>query len=182
MQGLTLCPIIVFNMIFEWLPNLCTPHIQLSVRSLSRAVNFKHRFNHKDQGGLSITRKDGYIGRWVRKADIEYPFEDGEVINYTLNCVSIHPVTKTIQVSFLTQLPERKETAQGFHHEANGDFKTVTEFNGCNRRKLRMDQQHCTYSTIPVEAHQRRKRRTILLSDFHKNKNGKTFKKLPFFS
>jgi hypothetical protein len=34
-------------------------------------------------------------------------------------------VTTKIQVSFLTQLPERKETAQGFHHEVNGDFKTV---------------------------------------------------------
>jgi hypothetical protein len=64
------------------------------------------------------------------KADIEYPFEHGEVINYTLYGVSIHPVTTKIQVSFLTQFPERKETAQGFHHEANGDFKT--EFNGCN--------------------------------------------------
>jgi hypothetical protein len=40
-----------------------------------------------------------------------------------LDGVSIHPVTPTIQVSFLTQLPERKETAQEFHHEANGDFK-----------------------------------------------------------
>ena len=91
------------------------------------------------------------IGTWVKmdkKADIEYPFEHGEVINYTLDGVSIHPVTTKIQVSFLTQLPERKETAQGFHHEANGDFKTVTEFNGCDRRKLRMDQQHCSYSTI----------------------------------
>ena len=48
----------------------------------------------------------------------------------------------------LTQLPERKETTQGFHHEANGDFKTVTEFNGCHKRKLRMDKQHCSYSTI----------------------------------
>ena len=28
--------------------------------------------------------------------------------------VSIHPVTTKIQESFLTQLPERKETAQGF--------------------------------------------------------------------
>jgi hypothetical protein len=28
--------------------------------------------------------------------------------------------------SFLTQLPERKETKQGFHHEANGDCKTVS--------------------------------------------------------
>jgi hypothetical protein len=35
------------------------------------------------------------------------------------------PVITKIQASFLTQLPERKETAEGFHHEANGDFKTV---------------------------------------------------------
>jgi hypothetical protein len=32
--------------------------------------------------------------------------------------------------SFLPQLLERKETAQGFHHDANGDIKT----NGCDRR------------------------------------------------
>ena len=75
-----------------------------------------------------------------KKADIEYTFEHGEVFNYTLDSVSIHPVTTKIQVPFLTQLPERKETAQGFHHETNGDFKTFTEFNGCDRRKLRMDQ------------------------------------------
>ena len=24
------------------------------------------------------------IGKWVKKEDFEYPFEDGEVINYTL--------------------------------------------------------------------------------------------------
>ena len=63
------------------------------------------------------------------KADIEYPFEHGDVINYTLDGVSIHPVTTKIHASFLTQFPERKETAQGFHHEANGDFKTIAEFN-----------------------------------------------------
>ena len=77
------------------------------------------------------------------KQTFNIPFEHGEVINYTLEGVSIHPVTTKI-----TQLPERKETAQGFHHEANGDFKTVTEFTGCGSRKLRMDQQHCSYSTI----------------------------------
>ena len=66
------------------------------------------------------------------KTDNEYPFDHGEVINYTLVGVSIHPVTTNIQVSFLTQLTERRETAQGFQHEANGDFKTVTEFNGCD--------------------------------------------------
>ena len=53
-------------------------------------------------------------------------FDHGEVINYTSDGVSIHPVITMIML--LTQLPERKETAQGFHYEANGDFKTVTEF------------------------------------------------------
>jgi hypothetical protein len=86
------------------------------------------------------------VGDFKKKADNEYPFEHGEVINYTLD--SIHPVTTKIQVSFITQLPERKETAQGFHHEANGNFKTDTEYNGCDRRKLRTDQQCCSYSTI----------------------------------
>ena len=89
------------------------------------------------------------IGRFKKiQEDIEYPFEHGEVINYTLDVVSIHPGTTKIQASFLTQLPERKETAQGFHHEANGDFKTVTEFNGCDGGKRRFDQQHCISSTI----------------------------------
>ena len=37
-----------------------------------------------------------------KKSDIECPFEHGEVINYTLDGVSIHPVTTKIQVSFLT--------------------------------------------------------------------------------
>ena len=50
-------------------------------------------------------------------------------LNYTLNGAAIDPVTTKIHASFLTQLPERKETAQRFHHEANGNFKTVTEFN-----------------------------------------------------
>jgi hypothetical protein len=63
-------------------------------------------------------------------------------MNYSLEGVSIQPVTTKIQVSYLTQQPERKETAQAFHHEANGDIKTVTEFNCCEKRKLRMDQQH----------------------------------------
>jgi hypothetical protein len=61
--------------------------------------------------------------------------------------VSIDPVITKIQASFLIQLLERKETTQGFHHEANGDFKTVIKFNGCDRRQLRMDQQQCSYST-----------------------------------
>ena len=74
-----------------------------------------------------MPRKEGHLLVDLKKADIEYPFEHGEVIYYTLDGVSIHPVTTKIQVFFLTQLLERKETAQGFHHEANDDFKTVTE-------------------------------------------------------
>ena len=104
------------------------------------------------------SKRKAPIGRSVkRNADAEYPFQHCEVINYTLDGVSIHPVTTNIQLSFLTQLPERKETAQGFHHEANGDFNTVTELNntvtelnGCDRRKLRMDPQHCTYSMMGI--------------------------------
>jgi hypothetical protein len=71
---------------------------------------------------------------------IEYSFEHDKVINYTLNGVLIDTVMTKIQAPFLTQLPERKET--------NGDFKRVTEFNGCDRRLLRMDKRHCRYSTI----------------------------------
>jgi hypothetical protein len=33
------------------------------------------------------------MGKNQNKSDIEYPFEHGEVINYTLDGVSIHPVT-----------------------------------------------------------------------------------------
>jgi hypothetical protein len=54
-----------------------------------------------------------------KEANIEYQFEHGEINNYTLDGVSIHPVTTKIQVSFLTKLPERKEIAQVLHHEAS---------------------------------------------------------------
>ena len=42
------------------------------------------------------------MGKNLNKADTEYTFEHGEVINYTLDGVSIHPVTTKIQVSFPT--------------------------------------------------------------------------------
>jgi hypothetical protein len=50
-----------------------------------------------------------------QKTVIEYPLQHGKDINDTLDGVSIHPVTTQKQVSFLTQLLERKETTQGFH-------------------------------------------------------------------
>jgi hypothetical protein len=71
------------------------------------------------------------------KGDTEFPFEHGEVINYSLDGVSIPSVTTKIQESFVTQLPERKDPTRRFHNQANGDFKTVKECNGCDRRKLR---------------------------------------------
>ena len=85
--------------------------------------------------------KEGQLfvdGKNLKKAYIEYIFEHGEVTNYTFDGASIHPVTTKIQASFLSKLPEKKETIHGFHHEANGDFITVTELYGCDRRKLRM--------------------------------------------
>jgi hypothetical protein len=85
-------------------------------------VNYKHRFNHKDQEGFSMPRKkENLLVEKKRKADNEYSFEHDEAIPYRLDDVSIHPITTKIQASFLTQLLERKETAQGFHHEAKGD-------------------------------------------------------------
>ena len=80
----------------------------------------------------------------TKKADIEYPFEHGEV-NYSSDGVSIHYKDTD---AFPTSVAGGKETAHGFHYEANGDFKTVTGLKGCDRRKLWNDQQHCSYSTI----------------------------------
>ena len=68
-------------------------------------------------------------GKEGKKADIEYPFDHGEVINYTMDGVSIHPVTTKIQASFLTQR------------------KGQLEFNGCDRRKRRAAQHHCSGAT-----------------------------------
>ena len=81
------------------------------------------------------------------KSDIEYIFKHGQVNNYAVDYVLNHPVTK-IQLSFWTELQDRNETAQGCYHEAIGDFKTATELNVCDGRKLRMDQRHCSDSTI----------------------------------
>jgi hypothetical protein len=59
-----------------------------------------------------------------------------------LDGVSIHPVTTAV-------LPNSVAGEEGncsrISPLGNGDFKTVTKFNGCGRR---MDQQHCSYSTI----------------------------------
>jgi hypothetical protein len=63
------------------------------------------------------------MGKKNSKADIEFPFEHGEVISSTLDGISIHPVTTKIQASFPTRLP--KENAQDFHHEANADSYRV---------------------------------------------------------
>ena len=88
------------------------------------------------------------LGKKNKNLTLNIPLSTVKLLITLWMVYQLHPVTTKIHVSFLTQLPERKETAQGFHHEANGDFKTVTEFNGCDRRKLSMEQEHCSYSTI----------------------------------
>ena len=79
------------------------------------------------------------IGRWIKssKADINYPFEHGEVITYTLDGVSIHGVSI-----------HYKDTGALPNFTMRPMVTLVTEFNGCDRRTLRTDQQHCSYSTI----------------------------------
>jgi hypothetical protein len=69
-----------------------------------------------------------------KKAHNEYPFEHDEVIHYTLDGVSIHPVTGRKPLWDFTMRP----------------MVTLKQlvFYGCDRRKLRMDQQHCNYSPI----------------------------------
>ena len=37
---------------------------------------------------------------------------------------------------------------EGNHSGQFGDLKKQLELNGCDRRTLRMDQQHCSYSAI----------------------------------
>ena len=64
--------------------------------------------------------------RWIKKTHtkqalnipLNKKFKVKLLITLWMDGVSIHTVTTKIQVSFLTELPDRKETA----HEANGDF------------------------------------------------------------
>lgn len=63
LYGLTLCSNSL-NVFFLQLPRLCTPHIQLFVRSLSRLVNFKHKSNTAHYWiPLSICFK--HSGGWI---------------------------------------------------------------------------------------------------------------------
>jgi hypothetical protein len=68
-------------------------------------VNFK-QFQPQRPERISNASQRAPIGKCVKTADIEYRFEHGEVINYTVDGVSIHTVTTKIEASFLTQLPE----------------------------------------------------------------------------
>ncbi len=108
----------------------------------------EHRCNHKDQGGFPMPHKKGHLLVDEKKGEKRHWISLWAWLSYyTLDAVSIHTVTTKIQASFLTQLPERKITAQGFYLKANVDIKGVTECNGCDIWKLRMDQQPCNYST-----------------------------------
>jgi hypothetical protein len=87
-------------------------------------VNFKHRFNHTDQGGFPMPCKEGRLlvdGYKINQAaDIECAFEHGE----------------------------GRKPLRDFTMRPMVTFNTVAQFNGCDREKLRMAQQHSNYSTI----------------------------------
>jgi hypothetical protein len=95
-------------------------------------VNYKHRFNHKDQGGFPMPCKEGHL-----KQTLNLPLSMIKFISDFGWCINTPSHYKDTGV-LLTQFPERKETVLRFHHE----------FNGCDGRELRMDQQRCSYSTI----------------------------------
>jgi hypothetical protein len=60
-------------------------------------VNFKHIFNHNDQGGFPMPLKEGHLlvdGKKTKKADIEYLFEHGEVI---ITLWMVYPYTQSQQ-------------------------------------------------------------------------------------
>ena len=127
-------------MIFRIITPCLYPSHAIICKVPQSSSEFQTQIQPQWTGRFSMSRKEGHllVDGYKKKADIEYPFEDGEVINYTLDGVSIYSVTTNINPSCITHLPERKETTQGFHHETNSDFiKTVTKFNGCDRRKLR---------------------------------------------
>jgi hypothetical protein len=86
-------------------------------RYILYAVHFKHSFNQRPERFSNASK--ALMG--------DKNTERGEVINYTLDDVSIHPVTTKIQAypANTAHLPEGKETTQGFHHEANVDFTSV---------------------------------------------------------
>ena len=142
-HGLTLCVIIVFTFFF-----LTTSSLYNTNTIICKFPRSSSEFRRPIQGRFPMLRKEGHLLVYGgKKQTLNIPMSMVRLWIELLDGVLIHPVTRKIQASFLTQLQERKETAQGLHHEANGDFKIVTEMNGCDR-KLRMDQQHCRYSTI----------------------------------
>ena len=65
-------------------------------KNLNLSSECQTQIQHSRPGSFSnASERRAPIGRWVKKkSDIEYPFENGEVINYTLDNVSIRPVTK----------------------------------------------------------------------------------------
>jgi hypothetical protein len=93
----SLCAIIVLIIVFNMTTSSLYPTPTIKAPQSSRSLQTQIQ-----------SQRRAPIGRWERTniEDTEYPFEHGEVINYTLDGV---PVTAKIQVSFQTHLPERKE-------------------------------------------------------------------------
>ena len=71
------------------------------------------------------------MGKHFKKQKLNIPLSMVKLL-ITPWMVYQYTIPSLYKVTGIIQLPERKETAQGFHHESNGDFKTVTGFNGCN--------------------------------------------------
>jgi hypothetical protein len=69
------------------------------------------------------------------KSDISYIFKHGQVNYYAADYILNHPDALKLLLPFWTELQD-------------SDFKTATEFNVCNGRKLRMDQEYSSDAAI----------------------------------
>ena len=136
LHGLSLCTILVFNIIFEWLPHLCTQDIQLSVRSRSQAVHFKHRFYHKDQGGFPIPHKEGQLLVKIK-----------QTLNISLSMVKLL-ITLLMVYQYTQSLQRCRKPPRDFTMRPMVTLKRLQSIHGCDWRKLRMGQWHCSYCTI----------------------------------
>jgi hypothetical protein len=115
------------------------------------SIEFQTQIQQQRPGRFSnASQRRAHIGRWVqiKKADIEYPFEHGEVINYPLDGVPIHPVTIKIQVSFTNPVAGEEGNRSGISPMVTlKQLQSLMSFT-LKFSQLKTDQQQRSYSTI----------------------------------
>ena len=85
----------------------------------------KKKIKYKFKNSKFINKNFKFKKKNTKKADIEYPFEHGEVLNDTLDGVSIHPVTTKLQ-GFLPLICRRgRKLLRDFTMRPTGTLKQL---------------------------------------------------------